>query len=145
MPERTTDDHRRRASRALATVSLAAAVAWAGTAAATGPGFYAPTPWGQDTAAGRCVVCHSLEEGGPFRYAPNLFGIVGAPKARDEGYGYSLALFRKGGNWTEADLDAYLANAAGFAPGTKKSIRVGDAAERREIIAFLKTLRPAEE
>jgi cytochrome c2 len=40
-------------------------------------------PWGLDTAAGRCVVCHSLERGGEFRVAPNLWDIVGAEKARD--------------------------------------------------------------
>ena len=115
--------------------------AFAAAAAASGPGDFPPTPWGLDTAAGDCVVCHSLEERGPFRYAPNLFGIVGAPKARDEGYGYSLALFKKGGEWTEADLDAFLANAAAFAPGSTKSIRVTDAEERKTIIEFLKTLR----
>jgi len=98
-------------------------------------------PWGLETAAGACVVCHSLEQGGPFRYAPNLYGIVGAEKARDrDWYGYSQALMTLGGTWTEADLDAYLANASQFAPGTKKTIRVSDPEQRRQIIEFLKTL-----
>ena len=39
--------------------------------------------WGLDSAAGRCVVCHSLEKGGEFRVAPNLWDIVGAEKARE--------------------------------------------------------------
>jgi cytochrome c len=100
-------------------------------------------PWGLDTAAGRCVVCHSLEQGGPFRYAPNLYGIVGAEKARDrQWYGYSLALMKMSGTWTESDLDAYLENASKFAPGSTKSIRIANEEERREIIDFLKTLSP---
>ena len=39
--------------------------------------------------AGQCVVCHSLEKGGPMRVASNPWSIVGAPKARMKGYGYS--------------------------------------------------------
>ena len=87
----------------------------------------------------RCVVCHSLEKNGPFRYAPNLYGIVGAPKAREEGYGYSRSLITKGGVWTEDDLDQFLADAGKFAPGSTKSIRVRDAEERKAIIEFLKS------
>lgn len=98
-------------------------------------------PWGVGTAAEPCVVCHSLEPGGPFRSAPNLYGIVGAEKARDrEWYGYSLALLKSGGTWTEADLDAYLADAPAFAPGTRKAIRIDDAEQRARIIDFLRTL-----
>lgn len=98
-------------------------------------------PWGYNSPAGRCVVCHSLEEGGPFRTAPNLHGIVGAEKARDrEWYNYSPALIRKGGTWTPEELDAFLADASAFAPGSTKSIRVPDPEERQEIIDFLKQL-----
>ncbi len=120
----------------LVTAGVAASSAWAASAART-PG----EPWGRGTAADSCVVCHSLERGGPFRVAPNLFGIVGAEKARDrDWYGYTTALRQKGGTWTEADLDHYLADASAFAPGTTKTIRITDAEERKQIIAFLKTL-----
>jgi cytochrome c len=98
-------------------------------------------PWGYDSAAGRCVVCHSLEQGGAFRVAPNLWGIVGAEKARDRSwYAYSPGLIRKGGTWTAEDLDLYLADADGFVPGTTKSIRVKDPEEREQIIEFLSQL-----
>jgi cytochrome c len=98
-------------------------------------------PWGYDTPAERCVVCHSLEQGGPFRVAPNLWGIVGAEKARDrEWFSYSPALIRMGGTWTAEDLDAYLKDASAFMPGSTKSIRVPDPEERAEIIDFLRTL-----
>jgi len=96
-------------------------------------------PWGLDTAAGRCVVCHSLEKGGAFRVAPNLWGIVGDDKARDrDWYAYSPALIGIGGTWTEEELDRFLADASAFAPGSTKSIRVTDPDERRAIIEFLK-------
>jgi len=99
-------------------------------------------PWGYDTVAGRCVVCHSLEENGPFRVAPNLWGIVGAEKARDrEWYAYSPALIRLGGTWTVEDLNEYLADADQFLPGTTKSIKVEDDEERAQIIDFLSQLK----
>lgn len=99
-------------------------------------------PWGADSAASRCVVCHSLEKGGPFRVAPNLWNIVGAEKARDRSwYAYSPALIKKGGTWTEEDLDSYLEDAAVFAPGSTKSIRVKSADERQAIIDFLGQLK----
>ena len=99
-------------------------------------------PWGLDTAAGRCVVCHSLERGGEFRVAPNLWDIVGAEKARDSAwYNYSPALIEMGGNWSTEDLDSFLADASAFAPGSTKSIRVSDPVEREEIIEFLDGLQ----
>ena len=102
---------------------------------------FAEQPWGQDSPAGRCVVCHSLEKNGPQRIAPNLWGIIGAPKAEKSWYNYSSALRNKGGVWTEQDLDQFLADANQFAPGTTKSIKVKDAEERKAIIDFLKTLK----
>lgn len=109
--------------------------------AAAAADTFTPRPWGLDSAAGRCVVCHSLEQGGPFRVAPNLWNIVGAEKARDRAwYAYSSALIKQGGEWTREDLDSYLEDAAAYAPGSTKSIRVPDPEEREEIIDFLAQL-----
>jgi cytochrome c len=103
---------------------------------------YPEQPWGADSTAGRCVVCHSLEKGGPFRVAPNLWNIVGAEKARDsKWYAYSPALITVGGTWTNEELDRFLEDAAAFAPGSTKSIRVSDPEERQAIIDFLGQLR----
>ena len=97
--------------------------------------------WGADSPAARCVVCHSLEKDGPFRVAPNLWGIVGAPKARDRAwYSYSHGLIERGGTWTRDELDRFLANPSAFAPGSRMNIRVTDAAERERLIDFLAQL-----
>lgn len=99
-------------------------------------------PVGLDSPAAGCVVCHSVEKGGPLRVAPNLWGIVGDKKARFGWYGYSRALANADGKWTEEDLGAYLTDPDSFLPGTSKTlIGVGDPAERSELIAYLKTLR----
>lgn len=98
-------------------------------------------PIGADGALKDCVVCHSVEAGGPLRVAPNLNGIVGAPKGRAGWYAYSRALAKAGGTWTESDLDKYLAGPSKFLPGTSKAI-VGYAndKQRSEIVAALKEL-----
>ena len=99
-------------------------------------------PWGSDSVAADCVVCHSLEKGGAFRVAPNLWNIVGASKARDrDWYAYSPALIRAGGTWTEDELDRFLENADAIAPGSTKSIRVRDPDRRSEIIGLLADLK----
>lgn len=114
----------------------------AGPASAEENHRYAIRPAGWDGPAGSCVVCHSLEKDGPLKVAPNLWGIVGAPKARAKGYGYSLALAQAGGVWTREDLDKYLTNPDALLPGTKKTIiGLPDPKERTEIIAYLATLK----
>ncbi len=96
-------------------------------------------PVGADGPLKPCVVCHSIEMGGPLRVAPPLRGIVGAKKARADWYGYSPALRRAGGTWTEADLDKFLAAPSKFLPGTSKTIiGIRDERQRAEIIAALK-------
>ena len=102
---------------------------------------YAAKPAGLDGPAGQCVVCHSIEKGAPWRVAPTLWGIVGAPKAGAKGYGYSQALATAGGTWTVQDLDKYLANPGQFLPGTNKVVSVADAKERARIIEFLGALK----
>ena len=96
-------------------------------------------PVGADGALKRCVVCHSLEQGGTLRVAPPLYGIVGARKARASWYAYSAALRKAGGDWTEADLDKFLTAPSKFAPGTTMNVDgVADPKERADIVAALK-------
>jgi cytochrome c len=102
---------------------------------------YAAEPAGRGGVANECVVCHSIEKDGPFRSAPPLWGVVGSKKARFGWFGYSSALARAGGEWTEADLDAYLADPDAFLPGTTKTlIGIRDDDERAELITFLASL-----
>ena len=96
-------------------------------------------PVGADGPLKTCVVCHSVESGGPLRVGPPLHGIVGARKARVAWYGYSPALRKAEGTWTEADLDKFLTSPSKFLPGTTKTlIGIPDPKERADIIAALK-------
>ena len=104
-----------------------------------GPYKFKAMPVGADGPLRECVVCHSVETDGPLRVGPPLHGIVGARKARLDWYGYSPALRKAEGNWTEADLDKFLTSPSKFLPGTSKTIvGVSDAKERADIIAALK-------
>lgn len=133
---------------ALLIVAIIAAVAWtSGMAPAVrhdslerqGTYFYKARPVGADGPLKRCVVCHSIELDGPPRVAPPLYGIVGAPKARAAWYGYSVALKKAGGTWSETDLDAFLTSPSKFLPGTSKTLLgIRDPDERARIIAALK-------
>ena len=107
--------------------------------AAAGSYRFEAVPVGASGPLKPCVVCHSIEEGGPLRVAPPLHGIVGAKKARADWYGYSPALRQAGGSWTEADLDKFLTAPSRFLPGTTKTIvGIRDPKERADIIAALK-------
>jgi cytochrome c len=89
-------------------------------------------------AAKKCAACHTFGKGEPNRVGPNLYGVVGRPKGTDGGFDYSAALKSKGGNWTVEDLDKFLANPKGFAPGTKMSFAgVPRGSERADLIVFL--------
>jgi cytochrome c len=91
--------------------------------------------------AKRCVVCHSLEKGGPNKVGPDLWGIVGRARAGHEGFTYSTAMKAKGGNWTFEDLNHFLANPRAFVPGTSMAfIGVPKDGERGDLIAYLNTL-----
>src|SRR5262249_52099256 len=83
-------------------------------------------------------ACHTFGKGEPNRVGPNLFGVVGRPKGTAGGFQFSAALKSKGGNWTVEDLNAFLTNPKGFAPGTKMSFAgVPRGTERADLIAFL--------
>jgi len=89
--------------------------------------------------AERCGACHDWMKGGPNKIGPNLYGVVGRPKASHPGFDYSAAIKMKGGNWAYADLFNFLRQPAVFAPGTKMSFAgLPRPQDRLNVIAFLR-------
>ena len=93
-------------------------------------------------AAEDCRVCHALYPWDQYRVGPTLWEIVGADKARMEGYAYSRALATAEGVWSESELDAFLEDPHGFLPGTRMIFDgITNDDHRKSLVAFLVTLQ----
>jgi cytochrome c len=100
-----------------------------------------------ENSAKKCAACHTFGKGEPNRVGPNLWGVVGRPKASEAGFNYSAAMKAQKGNWTPEDLDAYLTNPRGLVPGTNMSFAgIPRGTERADLITFLngKSDKPTE-
>jgi cytochrome c len=92
-------------------------------------------------AAKKCLACHVFEKGGPNKIGPNLYNVVGQAKAQHAGFNYSTALKSKGGEWTFDDLNAFIANPKGYAPGTIMAFAgIGNPKERADLLRYMQTL-----
>src|SRR3546814_555635 len=81
---------------------------------------------------------------------PNLDGVVGRKAAALSGFDYSDAMIaqaRRGLVWTEAALDAFLADPQGVVPGNEMGFfGLADARDRADLVAYLRqqTGRPTQ-
>jgi cytochrome c len=88
-----------------------------------------------------CLVCHVAKKGAPSRVGPNLWGIVGRPKASYPGFAYSESLRAKGGTWTYEELAEFIHEPRRFVPGTRMAFRGIDENTRlAQLIAHLRAL-----
>lgn len=103
----------------------------------------AADPKAGERRAALCKSCHTLEKGGANGTGPNLWGVVGNPVAAHPGFNYTAALKGAGGEWSFERLDAFIENSQGYIPGTAMVQRFPKAAQRAELLAYLRTLSDA--
>ena len=118
----------------LAALSALAGLLAASAACAADPGP-ALVQKGSDLFRDNCGVCHLDVIG------PPLDGVAGRPVAGLKSWSYSAALKAHGGTWTDANLDALLADSQAFAPGTSMGVKITDPADRAALVAYLKSLK----
>ena len=88
-----------------------------------------------------CTTCHTFDKGGPNKLGPNLWGVVGRPRASEPGFNYSAAMKAKGGDWTLDDLNKFLENPRGYIPGTAMGFAgFSKASQRADVIDYLNSL-----
>lgn len=83
----------------------------------------------------KCTGCHSLDAN---RVGPAHRGVYGRKAGLAPGFNYSPGLKKSPIVWNDVTLDKWLTNPQGTIPGARMGFRLGDAAQRADVIAFLK-------
>jgi cytochrome c len=87
-----------------------------------------------------CRSCHALESG-QHGTGPALYGVVNRPVQFYDDFNYSGALIEAADVWTPENLNAFLENPRGYAPGTAMSYNgMRDPEDRANLIAYLETI-----
>ena len=88
--------------------------------------------------AQRCAGCHSLSEKTHRTGGPHLVGALGRRAGEVEGFaGFSDALRSLDRAWTPRDMERYLVDPQGFAPGTAMTGPAVTAEEARQIVGLI--------
>jgi cytochrome c len=82
----------------------------------------------------KCGTCHERSSMGP-----PYKKIYGQGAGRVPGFVYTEAVEGSNITWTEETLDKWLADPDKFIPGNRMGFKTRNAAERADIIAYLKT------
>lgn len=109
--------------------------AWAAGDAAKGKAAFA-----------KCGICHQVGEGAKPLIGPPLNNMIGHKAAAQPDFAYSPGLKKLGDGgltWTDENLDKWISDPKAMVPESPMALAfqgIQDAAERADIIAYLKTV-----
>src|SRR5579859_1750618 len=91
-----------------------------------------------EAIAKKCGACHTFDKGGPNRVGPNLYGVIGRPRASAAGFTYSDAMKKLGGTWEPQEIAAFIFDPKSYLPGTKMGFAgLPKPEDRANVLAFL--------
>ena len=95
-------------------------------------------PRGQELFERRCTGCHALDHD---KEGPRLGGVYARMSGSVPSFNYSNALKNARITWTAEALDRWLADPEKLVPDNDMAFHVESAAERSDIIEYLKQVR----
>ena len=121
------------------TITISAGVALAMLSMAWSAHAAGDATRGQELYESRCIACHSVEDN---RVGPAHKGVFGRKAGSVSGYEYSAAVKASRVVWKEVTLDRWLTNPESVIAGQKMGYSVAEAADRTDLIAYLKKISP---
>ncbi len=90
---------------------------------------------GQELFNRKCAKCHGIDDN---KEGPRLRGVFGRKSASVQDFKYSDALQKANITWDADSLDKWLADPDKLVPDNDMDIRLEKAADRNDVIAYLK-------
>ncbi|MDJ0826477.1 MAG: cytochrome c family protein [Rhodobacter sp.] len=87
-----------------------------------------------------CRACHKLDDGANGT-GPHLYAVVGRSVGSVDGFNYSGNLVKVADTWGLDELNGFLEDPKGYAPGTKMAYKgMDDIEDRANLIAYLESI-----
>ena len=98
-----------------------------------------------EATAKACQACHNFNKGGGNKVGPYLYGVVGRPMGKADGFAYSEGFKAMGDKaWGYAELNQWLTAPKEYIKGTKMAYAgIADDHKRADVLAYLASLSDA--
>ena len=89
----------------------------------------------------KCATCHTINEGGPNKQGPNLFGVMNRQSGKVNGFKYTDANKNSGIIWNTENMYEYLINPKKFIKGTNMAFPgFKKEQDRLDIVAYINSI-----